>query len=59
MQKLVEKSIENESDFLGLGIEYYRHFPKNYKKDIFKQLKYDVDVNLQVNRNGQAFEVIK
>lgn len=59
VQKLVEKSIENESDFLGLGIEYYRHFPKNYKKDIFKQLKYDVDVNLQVNRNGQAFEVIK
>lgn len=59
VQQLIEKSIESNSDFLGLGIEYYRNYPKYYEKDIFKNLKYNVDVKLQVNRNGQAFEVIK
>ncbi len=58
IQKLVETSLEENSDFLGFRNLYYRTYPQNYQKDIWKSLKYDVEVNLEVNRNGQAFEVI-
>ncbi len=58
IQKLVEKSIELNSDFLGIRNLVYRTYPKSYSKNSWKDLNYKVEVNLEVNRNGQAFEVI-
>ena len=59
IQKLITTSIEKNSDFLGIDLLVYQREPKIYKPHIYKDLKYKVNVSLEVNRNGQAFEVIK
>ena len=58
IKKLIEKSIETDSDFLGINTKYYQQAPKQYQKDIYKLIKYKVEVDLEVNRNGQTYEVI-
>ncbi len=58
IKKLIEKSIDTNSDFLGIRNLYYRTYPAKYEKNIWKKLNYKIEVNLEVNRNGQAFEVI-
>ena len=58
IKELIEKSLETNSDFLGIRNLYYRTYPAKYQKDIWRSLDYKIDVDLEVNRNGQAFEVI-
>ena len=58
IKDLIEKSIESNSDFLGFNTIYYSLNPKNYKKNIYKELNYKINVDLEVNRNGQTYEVI-
>lgn len=59
IKELVKKSIEIESDFLGLNSVYYRKYPNLYKNDIYKELDYNIETTVEVNRNGKAFEVIE
>ncbi len=58
VEQLIKKSKEINSDFLGLSSIYYRSNPSKYQNDSWKQLDYKIKVNLEVNRNGQTFEVI-
>lgn len=58
IQDLITKTRESDSDILGIRGLYYRTYPQKYQKDIWQDLNYNVKVNLEVNRNGQAFEVI-
>ena len=58
IKNLIEKSIESNSDFLGFNTIFYEQNPHNYNKNIYKLLNYKISVNLEVNRNGQAYEVI-
>lgn len=58
IKKLLEKSIESNSDFLGIDEIFYQTYPKSYQKNIWKSLNYKVNVDLIINRNGQTFEVI-
>lgn len=59
IKKLLDKSFATESDFLGLGSTYFKKYPKSYSKNKFLELKYEVDAQVEVNRNGKAFEVIE
>lgn len=59
INKLIQTSKDLDSDFLGIGLTYYKKYPNEYKKEIFKNLNYQVNVKAIVNRNGQSFEVIK
>lgn len=49
----LNKTLKKESDLLGLENQYY----KRYKKDM-KDLKFKVNVDIVINRNGTIYEVL-
>ncbi len=57
--KLLEKAKENNSDFLALGNLIYNKTPKDYYEGCSFDKKIIVKVNINVNRNGLVYEVIK
>ena len=50
---LLEETLSKESDLLGLQDKYY----KKYKKEM-EEIKYDVKVNIKINKNGTIYEVL-
>lgn len=51
--EFIDNTLDNKSDLLGLEDKYY----KKYKKDI-DNIKYKVEVELIVNRNGTIYGVL-
>lgn len=51
--EFIDKTLDNKSDLLGLEDKYY----KKYKKDM-EDIKYKVEVELIVNRNGTIYGVL-
>lgn len=52
IQKFLDTTLDKNSDLLGLQDKYY----KKYKKDM-KNIKYKIEVNLNINKNGSIYEV--
>ncbi|MGM9834545.1 MAG: Ger(x)C family spore germination protein [Bacilli bacterium] len=63
MKKQTENMIDEllflNSDVLSIGNMYYKKNPKKYYDDYFKDVIYEVNINLNINRFGILFEVIK
>lgn len=53
IKDFLEETLSNGSDLLGLQDIYY----KKYKKDM-KNIKYQVDVDIKINKNGTIYEVL-
>lgn len=53
INRFLEETLNNDSDLLGLQDKYY----KKYKKEM-KDIKYDVEVNIKINKNGTIYEVL-
>lgn len=49
----IDETLKNKSDLLGLEDKYY----KKYRKDM-KPIKYNVEVDLSINRNGTIYGVL-
>jgi len=49
----LEETLKNNSDLLGLQDKYYKEFKKE-----MKELKYVVEVDLKINKNGTIYEVL-
>ncbi len=56
---LIKASKENNSDFLGLGTLVYNKTPKSYYDGCGFAKKIVVKANINVNRNGLVYEVVK
>ena len=56
---LIKASKENNSDFLSLGNLIYNKTPKDFYEDCGLEKEIIVKVNINVNRNGLVYEVIK
>lgn len=56
IQDLIQLSISYDSDFLSIGSAYYRSSRKE-DANIFKNLDYEVEVSVLVNRKGLTYEV--
>ena len=53
IENFINKSLSNNSDLLGLKDIYY----KKYKKNI-NNIKYSVDVDIKINKNGTIYGVL-
>ena len=53
IEAFIEKTLSKDSDLLGLQDKYY----KKYKEDM-KDIKYEVDVNISINKNGIIYGVL-
>lgn len=53
INNFLEETLSKDSDLLGLQDKYY----KKYKKEM-KEIKYDVDVNIKINKNGTIYGVL-
>ena len=56
IKKIIENSIklskENNTDILGFGNTIYKHNPKYYNKNIFKNIKIKTKVKFNLNKEG-------
>ena len=53
IESFLEETLSKESDLLGLQDKYY----KKYKHDM-KDIKYQVDVDIKINKNGTIYGVL-
>lgn len=56
---LVNTLKEHRSDPLSIGNMYYKKAPKKYNDEYFRDTPYEVTVELNINKFGILFEVIK
>ena len=56
---LINKLKECQSDPLSIGNRYYKKEPKKYFDEYFKDTPVEIEVDLNINKFGILFEVIK
>ncbi len=56
---LINKLKECQSDPLSIGNRYYKKEPKKYFDEYFKDTSVEIEVDLNINKFGILFEVIK
>lgn len=56
---LIKASKDNNSDFLGIGNLIYKKDPNKYESNKWKEIPININVELNVNRNGLLYEVIE
>ena len=49
----IEETLSNGSDILGLQDKYYKKYKKN-----MEDIKYVVDVDIKINKNGTIYGVL-
>lgn len=58
-KNMIDEFIRFDSDVLSISNMYYKKNAKKYYKSFFKDIDYDIKVNLNINKFGILFEVIK
>lgn len=58
-ENMIDELLFVNSDVLSVGNMYYKKNPKNYYNDYFKNIDYEISINLNINKFGILFEVIK
>ena len=53
IESYIEETLSKGSDILGLQDKYYKKYKKN-----MKDIKYVVDVDIKINKNGTIYGVL-